>query len=71
MEALLLKVFSEAGTNSLLLVMIIGGFIWKGIPYIVSKFENILLKMDNIVETFKKTMDETIRSHREDMDTMG
>ena len=71
MEALLLKVFSEAGTNSLLLVMIIGGFIWKGIPYIVAKFENILLKMDNIVETFKQTMEETIRSHREDIDTLS
>ncbi len=71
MEAILMKVFTENGTNSLLLVMIIGGFIWKGIPYIVNRFDSVLLKIDKIVDTFKVTMDEAILSHRKDMDTMS
>jgi hypothetical protein len=71
MEAILMKVFTESGTNSLLLVMIIGGFIWKGIPYIVSRFDAVLLKIDKIVDTFKITMDEAINSHRRDMDTIS
>ncbi len=64
MEALLLKVFSESGLIYLLFFMIVGGFIWKGIPYLLEKY-------DKTTESFVTTLKELQTAHNENIHSMN
>lgn len=64
MEALIMKIFSEQWIIYWLFFLIVGGFIWKWIPFIIAQFE----KQQT---TFIETLKELQTAHREDMDTIS
>lgn len=60
MEALLLKIFSESWLIYLLFFMIVGGFIYKWVPYLLKKFDDVTVMFANTIKQLQET-------HREDM----
>jgi len=65
MESLFAKILSENGLIYLLFFMIIGGFIWKGIPYLTKAFENIVEKFLITLEKMQINYKEELKEIRE------
>ena len=64
MEQILMKVLSEGGVIQFLFTLIVWGFIWKGVPYLLKKFDDVVL-------TFANSLKELQETHRKDMETIS
>ena len=60
MEEIAMKIFSEWGMVYLLFFMIVWGFIWKWVPYLINLFSEIrkdfLQALKSQQDTFEKTL---------------
>ena len=66
MEELLIKIFTEWWIIYMLFTVIVGGFILKGIPYMVNRFEQIIKDFNITMKEQQTTFERSLNKISED-----